>query len=51
MNRKFALSLLVGAISAAAVPVLASAWTLDAVKTEPEFDLSRKSGYRSNTNR
>jgi protein TorT len=36
------LSFLVGAVSAVASAVSASAWTLDAVKTVPEFDLSQK---------
>jgi periplasmic protein TorT len=42
MKRTGVLSLLIGAISAAAIPAVASAWTLDAVRTEPEFDLSQK---------
>jgi periplasmic protein TorT len=43
VNRTCVLSLLVGAVSAAAIPAIASAWTLDAVKTEPAFDLAQKS--------
>ena len=36
------LSFVIGAVSAIALPAIASAWTVDAVKTEPEFDLSQK---------
>ena len=42
MKRVHVLSFVVGAVFAIALPAIASAWTLDAVKTEPEFDLSQK---------
>lgn len=42
MKRAAVLSFLIGAVAAVGAPALASAWTLDAVKTEPEFDLSQK---------
>ena len=42
MKRVGLLSLFIGAASVIAIPTIVSAWTLDAVKTEPEFDLSQK---------
>lgn len=42
MKRAVFSSLLVGVVSAMNIPATASAWTLDAVRTEPEFDLSQK---------
>jgi protein TorT len=42
MKRAVVMSWLVGAASAVCFSVAASAWTLDAVKTEPAFDLSQK---------
>lgn len=42
MKRALVLSLFLGAASTLALPAVASAWTLDAVKTEPAFDLSQK---------